>query len=85
MRGAFLSSSSSTRRLWAIAGGLFVSGWALKSLLFSAVQAQVVAESRERHEEASRHLAESRKSAEAFTLPPLDDKRREELRQQREC
>ena len=66
------AAAQQLRRLWAVAGGLFVFGYAFKYVTWVSVQSQVEETNRLTHEDASRQLAEAREEAQRYALPPID-------------
>ena len=59
------------RRLWVIAGSLFVFGNAYKAYVWTVAEREILGQADANHVAATQHLAATRQSAAKFNLRPL--------------
>ena len=68
---AWTALSPELKRLWGVAGGLFLAGNVFKYVTWLNVQEQVEQTSKAAHEDASRQLIQARETAQKYALPPI--------------
>ena len=67
------------KRLWVIAGVLFVFGNCYKFVVWSVAEKEILGQADATHIAATQHLANTKQSAGKFNLPPLSAEQKKQL------